>query len=203
MDVDGLAKGSYYFTLELNDTSNNINTSTTWVYVYDGTPPTVTGYGNHTYEGGDPAVNLTWTAYDRYPAYYEVYRNGLLYGSGSWTSNVNISGLIDNLTLGEFNYSIIVFDESGNNITDTVFITVQDTTLPVITSVPNNVTYFYSETGNNLSWSAMDFYPWYYQLLDNGSPNTTNLWVTDTINVSIDGLTIGIHNLTIVFNHRN
>ena len=200
IDVSGLLKNTYNYTIEVYDTSNNINKFTTFIEVYDGTPPNVTDYGNQTIESGSTGVSLNWTATDNYPAYYEIYNNSVLIANNTWTSNVNISQIISTYYLGEYNFSIIVYDDSGNNITSTIFITFVDTTNPVITSNPANNTIDISYTGNIISWGAMDFFPSQYTLYDNNSVFATGIWNTDSVNFNLDSLAVGMHNLTIVFN---
>lgn len=200
VDVSGLLKGNYNYTLVANDTSNNINMLTTIVNVYDGTPPNITSYGNQTYEGGSTGDNITWTATDNYPAYYEIYNDSVLLVNSTWTSNVNISQVISSLTLGQFNFTIIVFDQSGNNITSTIFVTIVDTTPPVITASPVNETIDLSTSGHTITWSAMDFFPSKYTVYDNNSVLYSGLWLTDSETFNLDSLVLGLHNLTIVFN---
>lgn len=199
ISIDGLLKNTYTYQLFVNDTSNNIQSFTTTVIVYDGTPPTVTGPGNTTVESGSTNQTVNWNATDNYPAYYNLYRDGVLIATNPWSSNINISELIDTSTLGQYNYSIIVFDQSGNNMTDTLFITVVDTTSPVILTNPTtNISFYSGILGNDLSWTIYDLYPANYSILLNSSMYQNGTW-TNNVSTNIDSLAIGFYNLTIVF----
>ena len=199
ISIDGLLKNTYTYKLFVNDTSNNVQSFTTTVIVYDGTPPNVTSSGNTTLEAGSTNQIINWNATDRYPAYYELYRDGVLITNNSWSSGINISGLIDTSTLGLYNYSIIVFDQSGNNMTDTIFITIVDTTNPLILTYPmTNISFYSGILGNNLSWTAYDLFPANYSILLNSSLYLHGTWTTN-VTTNIDSLAIGFYNLTIVF----
>ena len=197
--IDGLLKNTYIYKLYVNDTSNNIQSFTTTVIVYDGTPPNVTDYGNQTVEAGSTNQNVNWNATDRYPAYYELYRDGVLIATNPWSSSTNISDLIDTSTLGLYNYSIIVFDQSGNNMTDTIFINIVDTTNPLILTNPTtNISFYSGIFGNDLTWTVYDLYPANYSILLNSSVYQNGDW-TNNVTTNVDSLAIGYYNLTIVF----
>ncbi|MHA2274653.1 MAG: NosD domain-containing protein [Candidatus Kariarchaeaceae archaeon] len=199
VDVTGLLKNNYTYTLYVNDTSNNINSFSTSVSVFDGTPPDISDYGNQTIEGGDSNETVDWNATDNYPAYYQLYRDGVLIATNTWTSNINISAIIDSSTLGLYNYSIIVFDESGNNMTNTIFINIVDTTSPVILTKPDNVTFYSGILGHDLNWTAFDLYPANYSIILNSSLYLNGDWTNNQISINVDNFTIGLNNLTIIF----
>lgn len=199
VNVSHLLKGLYNFTMIVQDTSLNINTSVLIVDIYDATPPLVTNYGNQTFEGGLINQTINWTAMDYHPAYYEIYNNSVLIANNSWVSNVNISQLISTLELGSFNFSIRIFDDSGNNVTDTIYITIEDTTSPQVVVNPTNSSYLVSTTGHSITWTVMDFFPSNYTLLVNDTIFLSSIWNNDSLTLNIDGLSIGLNNLTIIF----
>ncbi|MHA2033104.1 MAG: hypothetical protein ACW99Q_27365, partial [Candidatus Kariarchaeaceae archaeon] len=160
--------------------------------------PTITSPNDITYEHGSTGNNVSWTGTDNNPDIYIVYRNDTQVSSGSWTSGTPINVNVDSLGLGIYNYTMMLTDLNSNSVTDLVWVTVEDTISPVI-STPNDVTYEHGSTGNSLSWTATDNnadnYSIYLDsvLVDSGS------WTSGTpITISIDNLATGIYNYTII-----
>jgi hypothetical protein len=110
----------------------------------------------------------------------------------------SISHIMGNLALGEYNFTILLFDEYGYNSTDTVIVTViSDTTPPVLTSA-DDVTMQLGETGLTIKWNATDDYPYTYLIYLDGAENGTGSWESNVpIVFSLDGLEAGVHNVTI------
>jgi len=58
---------------------------------------------------------------------YELYINGVLLKSGDWNaSSETIEVRLDGLAVGTHNYSLSLFDDEGNTVSDTVFVVVND-----------------------------------------------------------------------------
>ena len=75
------------------------------------------------YTVGETGYMITWSPFDDFPALYEVLKDGASFDSGSWDGSeisVSVSGLLP----GVYNYTLTVWDLSGNNASDTVFVTV-------------------------------------------------------------------------------
>ncbi|MGM0687388.1 MAG: hypothetical protein ACQET3_10495, partial [Promethearchaeati archaeon] len=134
LGVDGLDVGTYNYTLVVYDTSGNWVSDTVFVTVVDTTPPTIDSPEDIEYEFGSTGHNITWTPTDELPDQYEVYRNGSLIDSGEWNGSP-ISLGVDGLDVGTYNYTLVVYDTSGNWVSDTVFVTVVEsvTTTPTET----------------------------------------------------------------------
>jgi FlaG/FlaF family flagellin (archaellin) len=202
INIDGLAKGVYNYTIIVSDISGNIAFNTVIVSVLDTTSPIFVSIPSDLqYSEGSSGNTRSWIATDNYPATYEVYRNGSFTGdTGSWTSAVFITINIDGLAKGVYNYTIVVSDTSGNEVGDTVIITVVDTTSPSLVSVPADLQYSESSTGNTLSWNATDNHPATFDVYRNGSfTGDTGSWTNvDIITINVDGLLQGVYNYTIV-----
>ncbi len=126
IDASALSPGTWEFTLFANDTSTNSATASAVVTVYPSEPPVFTARPPQIYnmtEGSTGNV-LNWTVTDRSPANYEIYVNGTLMANDTWASGDTISYNIDSLTAGNYNITIVVYDEVGNNATDTVTVAV-------------------------------------------------------------------------------
>ncbi len=75
-------------------------------------------------------------------------------------------------------------------------IIIPDTTSPLIDSPPD-VTYVYNTIGHNITWSVSDSNPYQYQLFIDGVGQGINTWDGNDLTISIDGLSIGEHNVTL------
>ncbi len=73
-----------------------------------------------------------------------------------------------------------------------------DITFPIVTS-PDDLRYDEGETGNWLAWNATDEYPAYFRLFLDDEEILNSAWLSETFNISVDGLPLGSHNFTIQF----
>jgi hypothetical protein len=198
--VDGLQKGSYNFTLLLLDASGNIIMDTVMVYVVEYIIPVFVAVptvlqGPETSSG----KTLVWNATDDYPGTYEIFRNSTLIASGSWSNEGTISIILDGLSKGIYNFSIVVYDESDNYANNTIYFQVTDETDPEFMKVPPNFALEEGSSGNVLEWIVSDKYPSNYQLLLDGVQYAGGIWGSgNPFSLNIDFLTVGYYNFTIV-----
>ena len=61
-----------------------------------------------------------------------VFIDNLEQGSGSWSSGIDITFKVDDLSVGFHNITIVLWDLSGNSVTDTVILSVEE--IPTITT---------------------------------------------------------------------
>ena len=81
-------------------------------------------------------------------------------------------------------------DHSASLLADVIF--------PLVTS-PDDFRYDEGETGHWLAWNATDEFPAEFTLLMDNIEVLTSNWLTETYNISVDGLQLGSHNFTILF----
>ncbi|NVM36375.1 MAG: hypothetical protein HWN81_12325 [Candidatus Lokiarchaeota archaeon] len=83
---------------------------------------------------GNTGNTITWIATDEHPDSYTVLLEGGEYLSGTWESGIPIGINVDDLTIGSYEFKIIVYDDYGNYVEDIVQVTVDedDSTPPVI-----------------------------------------------------------------------
>jgi hypothetical protein len=199
IDIDGLGLGIYNYTIRVIDIDDNFATDTVWVsVVVDETPPTIDDPPDTYYQVGTPGHNLTWTPEDEFPDHYEIFRNGTSIEEDYWHSDdENITISIDDLPEGVYNFTIIVYDDGGNNVTHTIWVeVVDDTTAPTIDS-PNDVSYNEGIAGNEIVWTPSDDYPLNYTIFRDGFEIESGDWNGSAIAISIDGLAAGEYNYTI------
>jgi hypothetical protein len=119
----------------------------------------------------------------------------------SWSSDtwdgtqisVNVSGL----GLGEYDFMITLYDGSSNSVSDTVGVSVVDTTHPSIDHPPD-FGYLEGVTGNRITWATSDLHPEFFTVFKDGIMYRSRSWDGAYITITVDGLPAGEHNFTIV-----
>ncbi|MFW9843055.1 MAG: hypothetical protein ACFFEV_00605, partial [Candidatus Thorarchaeota archaeon] len=151
--VDSLEIGSYNYTIVVFDTIGNAGSDTVFVHVIDGTPPTIDNPPDIEYVENTSGNMITWNPNDLHPVSYEIFNNSISLGLVSWTLPIeSISIVVDGLSPGEYNFTIVVVDAGGNSIADTVFVTVtaETTTTTTTTTTSTTTTSTTSTTGDGV-----------------------------------------------------
>jgi hypothetical protein len=199
INIDGLVLGIYNFTIIASDSSGNTIADQSIVQVLDTQLVIIVTSGDINYNEGASGNTIHWNGTDINPDQYELFLNGSLAESGTWTVGTKIEANVDGLPKGNYNYTIILSDTSGNNATSTVIVTVIDAISPNITQTPGISTVIENSEGNTIAWEVTDSYPGVYEIYSNGSLVGTNTWASaKNITISIDGLSIGLYNYTIL-----
>ncbi len=199
--IDGLAVGSYTVIITFLDSSSNSVSDTVIVTVSDTTAPLTDNPADVSYELGSTGNSITWTATDLDPDTYSITVNAVeVVSATSWSSGTAVSYNIDGLAVGSYTVIITFLDSSSNSVSDTVTITVTDTTAP-LTDNPVNVSYELGSTGNSISWTATDLDPSTYNItMDGVEVVSATSWSSGTaVSYSIDGLTLGSYTIVITF----
>jgi len=205
---DGLEIGTYTYTINFTDTSYNFDLDTVLITIQNNAPPVFTATPNDVIlELGYSGENVSWTATDLNPSTYAIlnYSSEIIAGPAPWSSGVMVTyDIPDGLEIGSYIYTINFMDIFGNFNTDTVLITVQDTTAPLITNYPDYlILEFGGYSGESISWTATDSNPGTYTILNGSSeiimgPTPWSNGVMVTYDIP-DGLGIGIYIYTINF----
>ena len=116
--------GIFEYKCVVFDQRNNSAIDIVLVSVIEDYPPDVNNPDDVTFFEGEIGSNVTWIATDLDPDYYIVYIDGVVEFTDYWTSGVPIVISTIYLSQGTYNFTIIVFDALGNNISDTVFVTI-------------------------------------------------------------------------------
>ncbi|MFX1483656.1 MAG: hypothetical protein ACFFCP_10745 [Promethearchaeota archaeon] len=199
ISIDGNLVGDYNYTIVVLDVGGNIGTDTVFVYVQDGTPPTIDTPTDINYDEGSAGGSITWDPADTYPISYNIYRDSLLVKSGAWnTSSETVSISVSGLSVGQYNYTIVVYDVGGNSASDLVWVTVSDTTPPTI-DTPTDRAIIEGQTGEMITWTPDDLNPMSYEVFRDGALVKSGSWNSsgETISVLLDGLAPGTYNYTI------
>lgn len=197
-NIVGLIEGFYNFTIWANDTDGNAIINTVIVQVTD-IPIFIKMDDNIIMEEGTTGNTIEYLVSDSFNDTYRIYKNGSLFSEGNWSNGVNISINIDSLSKGLYNFTIFVLDETNNTISHWIWVEVLDLKIPDLTSPSGNFSYNETETGNYLTWQVFDIYPDYFELLVNGTSVSSGSWSNSlNITLNIDGLQLGINNLTLI-----
>ena len=172
--------------------------SSTIVIGGDEQPPVVSNARNFAIPVAQKTT-LNWTVTgEDFNGTYNLYKDNLPVQAGNWSVNETLRFPFSELSLGVFNYTLVVSDSLNNSVEDTVIIQViAPTKVPVLSS-PDDVSYVQNATGNVINWNVSD-YNGTYTILKDGVTNQTGNWNSSfTITLSVDGLELGNYNYTIV-----
>ncbi len=137
VNLNGLSVDSYVFELTANDTYGNIASDDVIVSVIvDDDSPSLTPLDDVSFEFGTTGNHLTWSCSDLFPDSYSISRNGTIIDSGFWNGS-NLAVNLDGLSPGAYNFTIVLYDSSGNSASDSVIVTVtQPETTPTTPTTP-------------------------------------------------------------------
>jgi hypothetical protein len=142
-DIDGFWLGSYSFQIKVFDKSGNNVTDSVMVNVVDTTSPMITSSPTgFTFDFGTTGNNISWNATDLDPGIYELYVNDSLFFWDYWENNTEFSISLDSLAIGYHNCTIVISDGSGNNVTETVFVTVEGIIINEFYQINLGLTFF-------------------------------------------------------------
>lgn len=194
-NVDELVLGVYSIVILVSDSEGNTASFESIVRItLDPVSPEITGGGIQSVEQG---LNLTisWVGGDKYPDVYIIYRNGTAMDSGTWT-NGTISWTVNSAMMeyGRYNYTLQIFDKSGNSVKSSYEIVLVDTTAPSLDkyTIPSQVEYGEPTT---FEYKVFDFNPSTYGVYVNGSLVDSGLWEDGVLSLNLSILYLG--NVTI------
>jgi hypothetical protein len=194
ISVGEIFAGTYYFRVRAVDIKgahsfwSNIEDI---IVLKDQIPPTIDSPPDFTYEAGDAGHYIEWNPQDTNPANYEIYFDGELIEASVWLGDsVYISA--DGLSAGDYSFTLIVHDIYGNYVSDTVFVTVEPATGPLIDN-PSDLAYEAGTTGHTITWNPNDLSPSSYFVYLDGAPFVSGEWSGMPITVPVDELDPGVY----------
>ena len=113
ISVDNLTVGVYTFTLTVYDGDGNSARDVVLVYVVDTVDPEISSPADIEYEESISGESIDWIVSDHSPESYEITRNGISIIAGAW-DGCNISIDVGSLFHGEYIFTLVVHDASGN-----------------------------------------------------------------------------------------
>lgn len=120
----------YNYTIVVSDISGKTVNNTVMVTARDTIAPviTYTGSSERSFEFNTTGQTITVTATDMYPDTYVLYQNGTGSTPETWDSGTPITTSLNGLSIGGYNFTLVVKDTSGNQATQTVLVAVTGTT---------------------------------------------------------------------------
>ncbi|MFW9976542.1 MAG: right-handed parallel beta-helix repeat-containing protein [Candidatus Thorarchaeota archaeon] len=199
LNVDGYMPGVYNVTVVLYDTSWNSVKHSINMTVIDTTAPSISVFpSDDTIEAGTMGNVLNWTVVELDPAYYNVTINSEFSEEIEYNNGTVILD-IDGMILGFYNITVEFFDNSGNLVNDSVYITVTDTIAPMI-SAETDIVLEFGSVGNVANWTSTDVLPFNYTAYIDATNWTSGFWSNGSVvSIDIDGLSVGNHTLRIYF----
>jgi hypothetical protein len=194
-----LTQGVWNYTLEIQDQSNNVVTSTILLNVTapDTSIPLITEYPTTSAnQNHDELISVVAT--DNYPDRYELIMNSTSRTNGTWESNIPITFKVDdyNLSLGPNEIEIYIYDlvDNYNYYKWTLTLIDVDTPLIITSSADESTAYehmlspFYAPT-----WQLYDLNPGTYEILRDSILVEEGIWQlgNNTIYMPISNLSVG------------
>jgi hypothetical protein len=202
VSVDGLGIGYWNITIIAVDAYGGSVADEVWVHVVANTNPTLSSPEDWTYVYGTTNHYLNWTPSDPDISVteYFILRNGTQVVNGLWTPAVNISANIEGLSVGYYNFTLILYDGLGGMVSDEVWGYVEPSTVPVIDE-PSDQTILIGSPPQNITWTISDITTDNpsYVIFRNGTQVDTNVWISETpLIYYFSGLAVGSYNFTII-----
>ncbi len=200
--------GQYILNITVIDTSQNMVFLSYHIVIVDEKLPTISSPDDIRYNYGENGQKIEWQVSDNYPDAYVVYRNGIQISAGAWTNDFPVTVFLINLQPGTYNYTLLAFDSSGNQISDSVDIMIipDDPTPPTIDGIES---ISFTETDNIsfssiLTWVAVDDYAWNYTIYVDGVIAIQNTWqsgiaISYSYELLLENNLPGVYNITILF----
>lgn len=191
-----LDPGIWNLTVWANDTYGHSSIFTIWITTEDTTNPIATEVADFAYELGSLSNTIDWDITEYYNDTYQIERNGSIVSTGSYLRNANVTLNVDGLDSGVWNFTLTIWDQSGNSFTTDVFVTVEDTTNPDINGVDDfiiDVDFGEVEATWNITELDPDFLIYYLNDVEQYRGS-----YLEHFTVNFDTSSIGEYNLTIV-----
>ncbi len=217
INIDGLNASRWYiYSLFVNDTFGRNNTSIVNVTVLqDLTNPVISSPDDVAFEFGDTGFEVRWKLYDSNPKNYSIYVithfNDTLYGNitdlglhspinvtqPSWTftdpDGGDISISLDGIFLGNYTFNITAFDTFNQSSTDSVYLRIYPDVRAPIIDASEDLDYEEGYTGFNITWSAEENNPLWYNLTLDGTVMMNGTWGGENFSIEVDGLDVGTY----------
>ncbi|TFG29619.1 hypothetical protein EU528_09435 [Candidatus Thorarchaeota archaeon] len=126
VNLNGLSVDSYVFELTVNDTyANSASDDVIVSVIADNASPSLTPLDDISFEFGTTDNYLVWSCSDLFPESYSIIRNGTVIDANLWNGS-NLAVNLDGLSVGVYNFTIVLYDSSGNSASDSVIVTVTE-----------------------------------------------------------------------------
>jgi nitrous oxidase accessory protein NosD len=123
-NLDGLWNGYYEVQLEVDDLYGNTFIDIIEVIVFDSLSPMVIGPFQVFFVEGETGHSILWTVLDENPFNYTIFENGISKTSGFWGQSQTLTLLLDGLSSGQYNITLVLYDTTANMASHSVLVIV-------------------------------------------------------------------------------
>ena len=124
ISIDGLPIDTYVYIIEVFDLFGNNASDSVNVSVWQLADPIIHLPPDFSYKEGETRNFINWFATDLHPTTYSITRNGTNVETGTWESGILKTINIDGLSIGDYVFTFEVFDQLGQDSSDTITVTV-------------------------------------------------------------------------------
>ncbi|MGY5876484.1 MAG: carboxypeptidase-like regulatory domain-containing protein, partial [Candidatus Thorarchaeota archaeon] len=165
-------------------------------------PLVVSSPGNQLILLGHDNLTLTWEIFDENPSEITLELDGEVDASEIWVNSTYLfNWTFSESEIGNYTVELVITDQNSKTTTDTIWIWVHEVDAPIVGG-PNDVEFYYTETGYSLKWNVSDDYMNMYDLTRNGIEIQSGDLDSDFpfVSISLDGLAIGVYTFTFTAN---
>lgn len=197
ISVDSLDVGIYSYICTIYETLGNFTSDNVFVFVtesvtVDTSSPIISHPSDKSIDEGTLGETISWNVTDEHLSYYVIKRDGRIIQEANCVESRDIVVNLDYLPSGTFEYECVVYDTSGNFVSDNVTVVVHDITPPLISS-PNDIIAIETEDTflNEVIWFVYDDNPSTFKITMNGTVINQGSWIGNQIVVKIADLSPG------------
>lgn len=137
-NLDDESLGTHFIDVTVRDNAGQEVTKRHYITVVDTIAPTIDSPADIMIDEDDIGEFIVWDPTDVRPDHYVILEDGITVAGSDWNSSVEtISYSLDDLAVGTYNYTCIVYDAAGNSVSDSLDVTVNEI---VTTSTPTTDT---------------------------------------------------------------
>ena len=146
-------------------------------------------------------ITVVWNITDEYPSEVKMYVDDVLNETISWTNQTTYTFNATGRDIGIYELKLVATDLNSNSNESIVSLRIFENVTPVIDS-PEDLEFFYTETGQSLRWNLTDDYLDSYILYrdDEGILNGTLELDEPFYRTSVTGLSVGVYNYALWVN---
>ncbi|MCE7735340.1 MAG: hypothetical protein GPJ54_10715 [Candidatus Heimdallarchaeota archaeon] len=122
VDLNSLPLGNYIFEITVTDAFGNVASDIVLVTILDNGLPTISNPSDIDMIQGDLNKEIIWYLSDNDPTFYVLEVNQQVTVNNSWIALPFVSEKLDNYIPGNYNFTLTLYDASGNIVSDTVIV---------------------------------------------------------------------------------
>ncbi len=120
--LEGLEEGFHIYHLTVVDQTGNVADDELVVHILPSGIPSLSSPADMYFAEGDINQRITWYVSDNDPTFYILEINELVFTNSSWVAQPFVEIHLQTYISGYYNFTLSLFDESNNMISDTVFV---------------------------------------------------------------------------------